>query len=248
MMKIWGVQISTNYGSPAGHHPDQLPLPGHAQSTHLCVGVLQWAVGYDATPFGPLGQKVIAHNKPGTRKSWDFRGETGWSIGAAMNGYHAQRYVAGDTKCEHITDTISFRHQHLTVPDVTPEDRPQHRIIQLTSALQEAPIKKHNTQLEDIEHLRDAFRWWATPPTTTMALQPAPTPSPTRQRTHNQQHPAPVPTASPPPTSTPRVAPRQAKTPPASVPRVAPVPRVLSAPGAARPVPADPQPITHRTQ
>ena len=24
---------------------------------------------YDATPFGPLGQKVIAHNKPGTRNS-----------------------------------------------------------------------------------------------------------------------------------------------------------------------------------
>ena len=24
---------------------------------------------YDATPFGPLGQKVIAHNKPGTRDS-----------------------------------------------------------------------------------------------------------------------------------------------------------------------------------
>ena len=90
---------------------------------------------YNSTPFGPIGQKFIAHNKPGTRNSWDFRGEDRWSIGAAVDGYRSQRYVAADTKCERITDTISFRHQHLTVPDVTLEDRLQHRIIQLTSAL-----------------------------------------------------------------------------------------------------------------
>ena len=40
----------------------------------------------DATPFGPLDQKVIAHNKPGTQNSWDFRGEEGWSIDAAIDG------------------------------------------------------------------------------------------------------------------------------------------------------------------
>ena len=81
---------------------------------------------YNATPFGPLGQKVIAHNKIGTRNSWDFRGKTRWSIGAAMNGCRAQRYVAADTKYESITDTILFCHQQLTVTDVTPEDRLQH--------------------------------------------------------------------------------------------------------------------------
>ena len=65
---------------------------------------------YDATPFGPLGQKVIAHNRPGTRNSWDFRGKERWSVGTTMDGYRSQRYVAASTKCERITDTISFRH------------------------------------------------------------------------------------------------------------------------------------------
>ena len=84
---------------------------------------------YDAMPFVPLGQKVIVHNKPGPRNSWDFRGEDGWSIGASMDGYCSQQYMAGATKCERITDTILFCHQHLTVPNVTLEDRLQHGII-----------------------------------------------------------------------------------------------------------------------
>ena len=159
-----------------------------------------------------------------------------------MDGYRSQRYVAADIKCERITDTISFRHQHLTLPDVTPEDRLQHGIIQLNSALQEAPTTNHNAQLESIEPLRDAFRWWSLPPTVPTAPHPAPTPSPTLQRTHNQRRPSPAPTAPPTPTPTPRVAPQPARTP------LAPVPRVPSAPGAARPVPVDSHPVAHRTQ
>ncbi|KAL7531028.1 hypothetical protein ACHAXR_003813, partial [Thalassiosira sp. AJA248-18] len=118
---------------------------------------------YDATPFGPLGQQVIAHNKPETRHSWDFRGERGWSIGAAMDSYRCQRYIHKATKAERITDTVSFRHHHLTQPEVTPEDRLQHGIQQLTSALRDTPDAVHNAQLEAIEKLRDAFRRWSQP-------------------------------------------------------------------------------------
>ena len=202
---------------------------------------------YDATPFGPLSQKVIAYNKPGTRNSWEFRGEDEWSIGTAMDGYRSQRYDAEDTKCEQITDTISFRHQYLTVPDVTPEDHLQHRLIQLTSALQEAPNTSHNAQLEAIKRLLDAFHRWAPPPTAPTAPPPSSTHVPTLRRMHNQRRPAPAPTAPSTPTPTPRLAPWPARTPPAPVPRMAPVPRVPSAPGAARPVPADSQPVAHRT-
>ena len=203
---------------------------------------------YNVTPFRPLGQKVIAHNKPGTRSSWYFRDEDGRSIGAAMDGYCSQQYVAGDTKFEGITETISFRHQHLTVPDINPEDRLQHRIIQLTSALQEAPTTNQNAQLEAIERLQDAFLRWDQPPTATTALHPAPTPSPTLRRTRNQRQPAPAHTEPPTPTPTPTVAPRQARTPLAPVTRVLPVPRVPIASGAARPVTTDSQPVAHHTR
>ena len=154
---------------------------------HLSVEYFNGLFDYDVTPFGPLGQKVIAHNKPGTRNSWDFRGEEGWSVGAAMDGYRSQRYVAASTKCERITNTILFCHQHLTVPVVTPEDRLQHGIIQLTSALQEAPTTSHNAHLDAIERLQDAFCRWAQPPTAPTALPPPSTPSPTLRWTRNQR-------------------------------------------------------------
>ena len=67
-----------------------------------------------------------------------------------MDGYHSQCYVAAGTKSDRITDTVLFCHQHVTVPDVTPEDRLQHGIIQLTSDLQEVPTTSHNAQLEAI--------------------------------------------------------------------------------------------------
>ena len=191
---------------------------------------------YDATPFGPLGQKVIAHNKPGTRNTWDFRGEEGWSIGACMDGYRAQRYVAASTKCERTTDTISFRHQHLTVPTVTPEDRLQHGIVQLTSALRNAPAVRNDTQLEAIERLRNAFRRWAPPPSTSQS-PPVPTPSPTplpslpRRRTRSQHRQLPLPPAAPAPS--PRVVPPLSPSPP----QAAPTPRVVLPPAEDSPAP-----------
>ena len=42
-------------------------------------------VNYNSTPFGPIGCKVAIHNKPGTRKSWDFCACDGFSIGSALN-------------------------------------------------------------------------------------------------------------------------------------------------------------------
>ena len=75
-----------------------------------------------------------------------------------MDGYRSQQYLAASTKREQIADTILFRHQYLTVMDVTPEDRLQHSLIQLTSALQETPATKHNVQLDALKRLREAFR------------------------------------------------------------------------------------------
>ena len=42
---------------------------------------------YDATPLGPIGCPIIIHNKGSTRKSLDFRGRDGFSIGPALHHY-----------------------------------------------------------------------------------------------------------------------------------------------------------------
>ena len=48
---------------------------------------------YGATPLGPLGINVLIHAKPGKRKSWDFRGKDGWSVGVSLKHYRCQLVI-----------------------------------------------------------------------------------------------------------------------------------------------------------
>ncbi|KAL7531241.1 hypothetical protein ACHAWF_011470, partial [Thalassiosira exigua] len=112
---------------------------------------------YDATPLGPLGSRVIAHHKPNVRKSWDFRGEDGWGIGAAMLHYRSQRFVSKATHEVKVTDTVAFRHPSIHQPHPTAEDRLLHGMRSLTDALTDAPPAPANGQLEALERLRHAF-------------------------------------------------------------------------------------------
>ncbi|KAL7542248.1 hypothetical protein ACHAWF_007125 [Thalassiosira exigua] len=112
---------------------------------------------YNATPLGPLGARVIAHNKPGVRNSWDFRDEDGWGIGAAMLHCRSQQYVGCPTHEERVNDTVVFRHPSIHQPRPTPEDRLQHGMQQLTKTLSDAPNPIGDRHIEALEKLRKAF-------------------------------------------------------------------------------------------
>ena len=60
---------------------------------------------YGATPLGPLGINVIVHAKPGRRKSWDFRGKDGWSVGVSLKHYRCQLVTLKLSKSMVISDT-----------------------------------------------------------------------------------------------------------------------------------------------
>ena len=61
---------------------------------------------FDATPLAPLGSPIIIHNKPGTRRSWDFCGCKGFTIGPALEYYRCFQVVDATTKSIIISDTI----------------------------------------------------------------------------------------------------------------------------------------------
>ena len=42
---------------------------------------------YNKTPLVPPGTKIIAHNKPSNRESWQMNGEEGWYIGPSLQHY-----------------------------------------------------------------------------------------------------------------------------------------------------------------
>ena len=66
--------------------------------------------------------------------------------------------VAKATKAEQISDTVEFRHQHITQPTLTSDDRVLHGIKNLTGALKYAPTVACDTQIRAIEELHNVLR------------------------------------------------------------------------------------------
>ena len=72
-----------------------------------------------------------------------------------------------------VTDTIDFHHHSITQPEVTPEDRLQHRLTSLTNALREAPNATNDLQLEVLAKLQDALGQWGGPEESKLAPRQA---------------------------------------------------------------------------
>eukprot|EP00804_Cyclotella_cryptica_P016130 CCRYP_004246-RA/>CCRYP_004246-RA protein AED:0.35 eAED:0.35 QI:0/0/0/0.75/1/1/4/0/1339 len=197
----------------------------------LSVRRLQWPAHYDATPRSH-GVPVIIHNKTATRKSWDFRGRDGFSIGPALHHYRCFQVVDSATNCVVISDTVEFRHSYLNQPAVTYADRLLHAINYLSSAIADAPSSALDSQLQAITALRNLFANWNTTPT---AKPPVPPPlqrpaPPSRALTEPQSPrvvptPVPVPTLPPhhlrpvpPPDTFPAPSPPATTQPPSAVP------------------------------
>ena len=197
------------------------------------------AFNYDATPLGPMGCPVIIHNKASTRKSWDFRGRDGFSIGPALLHYRCFQVVGSTTKTLIISNTVEFRHNYLSQPEVSYEDRLLHAINFLSTAIADAPANALDAQLSAIESLRNLFaRWTAGPSTTPPAPVPLTRPTP--------------PQAIPPPPlhqtrrQPPRMVPPLTPTIPKPAVTQQPPPRVVTQPPPR--VVTQPPPVAHRTR
>ena len=114
-------------------------------------------INYNTTLFIPIGCKFVIHNKPGPRKTWDFRAWEGFSIGSALNHYFCHTVVDTTTKAIHISDTIKFYHSYLTQPTITSEDRIVHDLHFLSCAIKDVPYKLHTECLEDLTRIRNIF-------------------------------------------------------------------------------------------
>ena len=108
---------------------------------------------YDATPIGALVCDIIAHKKTGTRHWWDFCGAAGWNVGVALQHYRCHTIVTKATRAAQVSNTVQFRHHHLTQTTVTPMDRIVHGMTTLICALHKAPAIVCDNQLAAIEAL-----------------------------------------------------------------------------------------------
>jgi hypothetical protein len=80
-------------------------------------------VDYNKTAFAPPGCKIIAHEKPGKRRTWDPHGQHGYSLGPAMHHYRCQNVYISATASERIVDTLEFFPHNYQMPQLSSTDR-----------------------------------------------------------------------------------------------------------------------------
>jgi hypothetical protein len=80
-------------------------------------------VDYNKTAFAPPGCKIIAHKKPGNRRTWAPRGQHGYSLGPAMHHYRCQNVYISSTANERIVDTLEFFPHNYQIPQLSSTDR-----------------------------------------------------------------------------------------------------------------------------
>jgi hypothetical protein len=77
---------------------------------------------YNRTPLAPPGTKILIHEKPNQRRSWDPHGVEGWYRGPATKHYRCYRVYITKTGAERITDTVEFPPQTIDMPFPTPTE------------------------------------------------------------------------------------------------------------------------------
>jgi hypothetical protein len=80
-------------------------------------------VNYNKTYFALLGCKIIAHEKPGKRRTWSPHGQHGYSLGPAMYHHRCQNVYILATASERIIDTLEFPPHNFTMPQLSSTDR-----------------------------------------------------------------------------------------------------------------------------
>jgi hypothetical protein len=80
-------------------------------------------VHYNKTDFAPPGCKIIAHEKPGKRRTWAPRGQHGYSLGPAMHYYRCQNVYISTTASERIVDTLELFTHNYQMPQLSSTDR-----------------------------------------------------------------------------------------------------------------------------
>jgi hypothetical protein len=97
---------------------------------------LNRAFDYNKTPFAPPGKRVVVHETPKNRRTWDSHGVDGWYIGRAPKHYRYHCVYVSKTASERIADTVNFFPYHCEMLKTSSADAARHAATALTHALQ----------------------------------------------------------------------------------------------------------------
>jgi hypothetical protein len=78
---------------------------------------------YNKTVFAPPGCKIMAHKKPGKRRTWAPHVQHGYSLGPEMHHYRCQHVYISSTASKRIVKTLEFFPHNYQIPQLSSTDR-----------------------------------------------------------------------------------------------------------------------------
>jgi hypothetical protein len=109
---------------------------GPLDCIHSSLPLLTTMVSWTTTDFSPPGCKIIAHEKPGKRRTWAPHWQHGYSLGPAMHHYRCKNVYISTTANEHIVDTLEFFPHNYQMPQLSSTDRLLMAAKDMTDTLQ----------------------------------------------------------------------------------------------------------------
>jgi hypothetical protein len=136
---------------------------------------------YNRTPLAPPGTKVLIHETPAHRRTWDPHGVDGWYIGAAPEHYRCHRVYVTKTRAERIAKTVEFFPHQCAMPKTSSADAATRAAQDLIHALDNpSPAAPFATlgadQLHAIRKLAEIFQTTTTQPPTVPLHNPSSAP------------------------------------------------------------------------
>ena len=104
---------------------------------------------FNRTPMAPPGTKIVIHDKPAQRTSWQYHGTNGFYIAPAMEHYRCMKCHVPLTRQERVADTIQFFPHKIDFPALSINDHLLNAPDTITSLLthQNNPNSKQLLQL-----------------------------------------------------------------------------------------------------
>jgi hypothetical protein len=93
-------------------------------------------VDYNKRAFAPPGCKIIAHEKPGKRRTWAPHGQHGYPLGPAMHHYRCQNVYISTMASKRIVDTLELFPRNYQMPQLSSTDRLLMAAKDMTDAFQ----------------------------------------------------------------------------------------------------------------
>jgi hypothetical protein len=110
----------------------------------------------------PPGTRIIAHEKPDQRASWDPHGFDGYYLSPALDHYRCYQVHITKTRGTRIVDTVEFPPAKLPMPSTSSKDLASIATLEFSNALQNpapaAPFSQIGAaQLQALHQLSDTF-------------------------------------------------------------------------------------------